>query len=445
MLLKIKTACLLVCALATPVSGVGGRTPVTAKQGMVVSSSTIASRVGRDILARGGNAIDAAVATGFALAVTWPSAGNIGGGGFLVYHSADGHTTTFDFREKAPLAATQDMYLSADGSVRENSNHDGFLSIGVPGTVAGLYLAHQKLGKLPWSELVKPAIRLAREGFPFTWALHRHVTGTLSKQLERYPSSANVMLKPDSTSYLPGDIWRQPDLAESLERIRAEGHDGFYSGKTARLLATFVQANGGIITEADLHAYRAIERKPVHGTYRGHDVYAMPPPSSGGVAVVEMLNILEEYDLAGMGHNSARYLNLLTETMRRAFADRAEHLGGPDFNPEMPIDRLISKARAERLRKSINLTQASASDSVSFNLPYEETETTHYSVVDLNRNAVSVTYTLEQSYGSKIVADGLGFFLNNEMGDFNPIPGRTSSRGTIGTPPNWIAPENGCS
>jgi len=202
-----------------------------------------------------------------------------------------------------------------------------------------------------------------------------------------------------------------------------------------------LEANGGIITQADLTAYRAIERKPIHGTYRGHDIYAMPPPSSGGVTVVEILNILEGFDLAAMGHNSAAYLHVLTEAMRRAFADRAEHLGDPDFNPDMPVDELISRTRARRLRHSIDLAHASASDSVAFNLPYEGTETTHYSVVDAERNAVSVTYTLEQSYGSGIVAEGLGFFLNNEMGDFNPIPGRTTSRGLIGTPPNWIAPE----
>ena len=418
-----------------------GSTPVISRNGMVVSSSTIASEVGRDILALGGNAIDAAVATGFALAVTWPSAGNIGGGGFLVYHGADGNTTTFDFREKAPLAASRDMYLNTEGDVRNNSNHHGYLSIGVPGTVAGLYMAHQKLGKLPWADLLEPAIRLASEGFPFTWALSQHVSGSLARYLKDYPSSAKVMLKKGSVPYSAGEIWTQPDLARTLKRVRDSGHDGFYTGETAHQLSAFLEANGGIITQADLTAYRAIERKPIHGTYRGHDIYAMPPPSSGGVTVVEILNILEGFDLAAMGHNSAAYLHVLTEAMRRAFADRAEHLGDPDFNPDMPVDELISRTRARRLRHSIDLAHASASDSVAFNLPYEGTETTHYSVVDAERNAVSVTYTLEQSYGSGIVAEGLGFFLNNEMGDFNPIPGRTTSRGLIGTPPNWIAPE----
>jgi gamma-glutamyltranspeptidase/glutathione hydrolase len=417
-----------------------GRIPIHAQTGMVVSASEIASRVGRDVLQRGGNAIDAAVATGFALAVTWPSAGNIGGG-FLVYHGSDGRTTSFDFREKAPQSATRDMYLDKNGADKATGNHEGFLSVGVPGTVAGLYLAHKQLGKLPWKDLVEPAARLAREGFPFTWALHNQTTaGSLYETLDRYPSTDAVMRKPGGIPYAAGETFRQPDLARTLERIRDRGHDGFYSGKTAKQLAAFMSANGGAITEADLASYRAIERKPIHGTYRGYDIYAMPPPSSGGVAVVEMLNILEEYDLEGMGHNSAQYLHVLTEAMRRAFADRAEHLGDPDFNPDMPVSALISKTRAAELRRSIDLTRASVSGSVDFNLPFEGTETTHYSVVDSDRNAVSVTYTLEQSYGSKIVAAGLGFFLNNEMGDFNPIPGRTSSRGMIGTPPNWIQP-----
>ena len=418
-----------------------GRLPTYARHGMVASSSERASRAGRDILARGGNAIDAAVATGFALAVTWPSAGNIGGGGFLVYHGGDGQITSFDFREKAPLAATKEMYQGADGQVRDNTNHDGFLSIGVPGTVAGLYLAHQKLGRLPWREVVEPAVRLAEEGFPFTWALHGDVTGRLSPYLEQYPSSAAVLLKEDRAPYEPGEIWTQKDLAKTLRRIGDQGHNGFYSGETARKLTKFVQRNGGIITEADLAAYRAVERRPVRGDYRGYDIYAMAPPSSGGVAVVEILNILEGFDLASMGHNSAAYLHVVTEAMRRAFSDRAQHLGDPDFNPGMPVDRLISKRRADLLRRSIDLTAASSSDSSAFSLPYESTETTHYSIIDSDRNTVSVTYTLEQGYGSKIVAEGLGFLLNNEMGDFNPVPGRTTRAGMIGTAPNLIVPE----
>lgn len=434
--------CLLIAItllLARPVDG-AGKTPEYARHGVVVSASAAASRVGRDILARGGNAIDAAVATGFALAVTWPSAGNIGGGGFLVYHGADGQVTSFDFRERAPRAATRDMYLGPDGAVRDNANHAGFLAIGVPGTVAGLRLAHDRLGRLPWKEVIEPAVRLAEEGFPYTWALYDDVTGRLAPYLKRYPSTADVMLKPDGSPYAPGETWKQPDLAHTLRAIRDHGRDGFYRGETARRLAAFMAENGGIITEEDLADYEAVERRPIHGTYRGHDIYAMAPPSSGGVAVVEMLNILEAFDLTTAGHNSAAYLHLLTEAMRRAFADRARHLGDPDFNPDMPVDRLTSKAHAANVRRSIDLTRASVSDSSAFGLPYEGTETTHYSVVDADRNAVSVTYTLEQGYGSKIVAEGLGFLLNNEMGDFNPVPGQTTSRGMIGTLPNQVAP-----
>lgn len=417
-----------------------GRIPERARNGMVVSASRYASQVGVDILRKGGNAVDAAVATAFALAVTWPSAGNIGGGGFLVYHGADGFVTAFDFREKAPLAATETMFLDEDGKIRNRSNHEGLLAVGVPGTVAGLALAHQRLGKLPWKELVQPAIDLARKGFPVTWALHDAMI-RLQPWFEKYPSTARVFLKHGREPYQPGELWKQPDLAETLKRIQKYGKDGFYRGKTARLIAEFMRRHGGLITEEDLARYEAKERRPVHGTYRGYDVYAMCPPSSGGVALVEMLNILEGFNLSEMGHNSALYMHLLTEAMRRAFADRARYLGDPDFNPDMPIEKLISKAYARTLRRSIDLFRASKSDPTKFNDLYESTETTHLSVVDAEGNAVSLTYTLEQGYGSKIVVEGAGFLLNNEMGDFNPIPGLTDTTGLIGTPPNLIAPE----
>ncbi len=417
-----------------------GRIPERARNGMVVSASRYASQVGVDILRKGGNAVDAAVATAFALAVTWPSAGNIGGGGFLVYHGADGFVTAFDFREKAPLSATETMFLDEDGKIRNRSNHEGLLAVGVPGTVAGLALAHQRLGRLPWKELVQPAIDLARKGFPVTWALHDAMI-RLQPWFEKYPSTARVFLKHGREPYQPGELWKQPDLAETLKRIQKYGKDGFYRGKTARLIAEFMRRHGGLITEEDLARYEAKERRPVHGTYRGYDVYAMCPPSSGGVALVEMLNILEGFNLSEMGHNSALYMHLLTEAMRRAFADRARYLGDPDFNPDMPIEKLISKAYARTLRRSIDLFRASKSDPTKFNDLYESTETTHLSVVDAEGNAVSLTYTLEQGYGSKIVVEGAGFLLNNEMGDFNPIPGLTDTTGLIGTPPNLIAPE----
>ena len=380
------------------------------------------------------------VATAFAMAVTWPTAGNIGGGGFLVYHGADGEATSFDFREKAPLASTKTMYLNEDGSVRDNSNHDGILAVGVPGTVAGLELAHQRFGSMPWEDLLQPAIDLARDGMPISWHLHDSFK-RLNNWWEQYPSSAKVFLKPDGSFYQPDDTWRQPDLAATLERIQANGKDGFYKGETARLIADYMAANDGIITLEDLALYEAKEREPVRGTYRGYEIVSMPPPSSGGTVLVQMLNILEGFDLTEIGHNSALYLHLLTESMRRAYADRANHLGDPDFNEDMPLDRLRSKEYAEMQRQSIMMHTKSVSDPARFAQVYESPETTHFSVVDKDGNMVSLTYTLEHGYGSKIVVDGAGFLLNNEMGDFNAQPGVTNERGTIGTEPNQIRPQ----
>ena len=433
-----------VVLLALPAHAQSGRIPVAADSGMVVSSHYLASEAGMEVLRSGGNAVDAAVATAFALAVTLPSAGNIGGGGFLVYHGADGYVTAFNFREKAPLAATVDMFLGPDGRIRENSNHEGPLAVGVPGTVAGLSLAHTRLGALPWARLVQPAVELAENGFPST----RDMTGFLRRLAQTddpvYAATRQAFLKDGEEVYAPGEIWRQPDLAASLKRIRDHGHDGFYKGETARLLADFMVRNGGMITEEDLARYQAEEQPPIHGTYRGYDVYAMSPPSSGGVALVTMLNILEGYPMKALGHNSAKYLHVLSEAMRRAFADRAEHVGDPNFNPDMPVGRLISKAHGEALRASIDMERASESDSSRFAGLYlvsESEETTHLSVMDADGNAVSLTYTLEYSYGSRLVADGTGFLLNNEMGDFNPMPGHTDTHGYIGTLPNQVAPE----
>ncbi len=419
---------------------IGGRIPVYARSGMVVSSSSIASDVGKEILQKGGNAIDAAVATAFALAVTWPSAGNVGGGGFIVYRSADGRVTSFDFREKAPLAAHERMYLDEKGELIPGINHRGLLSVGVPGTVAGLHKAHAKYGKLDWKKLVDPAIALARKGIPFSHALHQH-SKNRRKEWEQIPSTSAIMYKEGGAYYEPGEVWKQPDLARTLKRIRKHGHDGFYKGETADKLVAFMKKGGGLITHEDLEKYEAIERTPVEGQYRGYRVITMPPPSSGGVALIEMLNILEGYDLKSLGYHSAEYVHILTESMRRAYADRAEHLGDPDFNPDLPINKLISKEHAERLRQSISFDMASASDSTRYGQLYEGTSTTHLSVVDKEGNAVSLTYTLENSYGAQIIADGLGFFLNDEMGDFNPVPGLTNSRGLIGSLPNQIKPE----
>jgi gamma-glutamyltranspeptidase/glutathione hydrolase len=416
-----------------------GRNAVRGKNGAVASSSALASEVGVETLRNGGNALDAAVATAFALAVTWPTAGNIGGGGFLVYYGADGETTTFDFREKAPLASTEDMYLDEDGKVRDNSNHEGILAVGVPGTVAGLVLAHKEHGELAWSELVAPAVRLARDGIPVTWKLHDDFKGR-KERWDRYPSSAEVFLKKNGGFYEPGETWVQPDLAKTLERIQRDGKAGFYRGETAALIADFMSENGGIITLQDLEQYEAVERAPIRGRYRGYEIVSMPPPSSGGVALVEMLNILEGFDLTAAGHNSAAYLHLLTESMRRAYADRARYLGDPDFNEDMPIGRLVSKEHAASLRGSIDLTQASDSDPALFAERYESDQTTHFSVVDKDGNMVALTYTLEWGYGSHIVVEGAGFLLNNEMGDFNAVPGLTDVSGLIGTEPNRIRP-----
>ena len=429
----------LVLLLPVALIAEGGRTPLRVQNGIVTSASRLASDVGVDILKQGGNAVDAAVATAFAMAVTWPTAGNIGGGGFLVYHGEDGHATTFDFREKAPLASTERMYVGADG-LSTNEQHRGFLSVGVPGTVAGLYQAHQKHGTLPWSMLVNPAVQLARNGIPVTWSLY---SGFRNNQAfwEQFPSSAEVFLKADGSPYQLGDTWKQPDLARTLERIRDEGRDGFYRGENARMLAAFMQANGGLISEQDLAMYEAVEREPVRGTYRGYEIVSMPPPSSGGVGIIQMLNILEGFDLADMGHNSAQYLHVLTEAMRRSYANRAEFLGDPDFNPDMPVNRLLSKEHAASLRSSIDMDKASVSDESRFGQIYESEETTHFSVIDAQGNMVSLTYTLENGYGSRIVAEGGGYLLNNEMGDFNPVPGVTNRNGQIGTDPNLLAPQ----
>ncbi len=413
--------------------------PERAKHGMVVSSHYLASQVGAEIMKKGGNAIDAAIATGFALAATHPSAGNIGGGGFMVVHLNDGRVTAFDFREKAPAAAHERMYLDANGNYIRDLNHEGYLAVGVPGTVAGFSLAHEKLGSKPMAELIAPAIQLAEKGFPLSWDLSEDFRD-LAPEFKRYPASVKAFLKRDTAFYEPGEIWRQPDLAKTLRRIQKNGRDGFYKGETARLLAADMRKNGGLMTEDDLANYQAKERQPIHGTYRGYEVYSMCPPSSGGTAVVEMLNILEGFNLREYGHSSAQHIHLLAESMRRAFADRARYLGDPDFNPDLPITKLTSKSYAEQLRRGISLNRVSPSDPATLSEAYESTETTHYSVVDPAGNAVVVTYTLENSYGSRIVAEGTGFLLNNEMGDFNPWPGHTDSTGMIGTPPNLVKP-----
>ena len=415
----------------------GASQPIRAAQGMVISASGFASQIGAAVLADGGNAVDSAVATAFALAVTHPTAGNIGGGGFLVYRSADGEATAYDFREAAPAAATAEMFLT-DGKYDRVKHHEGYGAVGVPGTVAGLYLAWQQHGSLKWARLVAPAIDLARKGFPVSVDLARSLSEEL-ESMQPYPASV-AQFSRKGVPYKAGEILKQPDLARTLKRIARQGPAGFYEGETAKLIADDMQAHGGLITRDDLKAYQAKQRTPLRGSYRGYEIISMPPPSSGGVGIIEMLNILEGYDLKSMGFGSAQSLHLVAESMRRAFADRAQNLGDPDFNPAMPVTRLISKEHGSELRQGIDPAHASVSSPTSFAWRAESDETTHVSVVDAKRNAVALTYTLEWGYGSGIVVPGTGFILNNEMGDFNAGPGLTNDDGLIGTEPNLAQP-----
>ncbi len=415
----------------------GAAEPVRARKAMVVSQSTIASEVGGAVLDDGGNAVDAAVATAFALAVTHPTAGNIGGGGFLVLRLGSGEAMTYDFRETAPARASPTMFLK-DGTYDFDRHHNSHLSVGVPGTVAGLHLAWQDHGRLPWRRLIEPAVRLARDGFPVSVGLARSLAGILD-EMKKYPASL-AQFSRNGTPYVPGDVLKQPDLARSLDRIANQGPAGFYEGETARLVEQEMRAHGGIITRDDLKSYKALKRAPLRGTYRGYEILGMAPVSSGGVAVVQALNILEGFDLGASGFGSARTIHTIAEAMRRAFADRAQYLGDPGFNTEMPIERLTSKDHAAGLRRTINPARASVSSPTSFTWPASGNDTTHLSVVDEARSAVALTYTLEYGYGSRIVVPGAGFLLNNEMGDFNAGPGLTTAEGLVGTTPNLAAP-----
>ncbi len=431
----IKNLTLTFCILL----GIQGLNAQTyASHGMVVSDDSHASQVGVDILKQGGNAIDAAVATAFALAVTLPQAGNIGGGGFLVFMPYHGEVTTVDFREKAPLSASESMFLDAEGVLVPGSNHKGLKTVGVPGTVAGLYLAHHKYGKLPWETLLQPAIDLAEQGVPLSYTLASHAKSIAESDS---PEFLKQLFTDQHGRVLDfGDMWKQPELANTLAIIRDQGEDGFYKGKVAQALADYMEANGGLITTKDLENYKAIERKPVKGTYKSYDIYSMPPPSSGGVALVEMMNMMELVDFSNAEFNTTAYFHLLTEVMRRAFADRAEFLGDPDFNYDMPLDRLTSKAFAKDRMTFMDWNQAGVSDPVKFGQIYDGDNTTHLSVVDEEGSAVALTYTIEQSYGTGMGCQELGFLLNNEMGDFNPQSGYTDRGWLIGTTPNNIEP-----
>jgi gamma-glutamyltranspeptidase/glutathione hydrolase len=414
-----------------------GSVPQRAKLGMVITQSDIASQIGFKVIQGGGNAIDAAVATAFALAVTHPTAGNIGGGGFIVYRPAAGEPMAYDFREVGPSRSSPEMWLT-DGKYDFNKHHNSHLSVGVPGTVAGLHLAWKEQGSKPWKDLLQPAIALARDGFEVSHGLARSLANVLD-DMQKYPASVAQFSK-NGKPYEAGEILKQPDLAKTLSKIAEQGPAGFYEGDVAALIEKEMKANGGLITMADLKAYQAKKRAVIKGTYRGYDIIGMPPPSSGGTAVVEILNILEGYDLKANGYGSAKNIHLTAEAMRRAFADRAQYLADPDFEKDIPIPMLISKEYATKQRGTINPDKASKSSTSTFTFTYESPETTHLSIVDAKRNAVSMTYTLEAGYGSKIVVPGAGFLLNNEMGDFNAAPGLTDDRGLIGTNPNLARP-----
>ena len=417
---------------------------VASTTGLVVSTSSIASDVGAAVLADGGSAVDAAIATAFALAVTHPTAGNIGGGGFMVVRTPDGRATAFDFREKAPLKSTPTMYLDETGNINRALTSSGYLAPGVPGTVRGLELAHKRFGKLPWKRLVDPAAKLAREGFVMHPSLARSLNSQLSGTMGRYPSSVDAYGKPGGGEWQGGDRIVLGDLGRTLQAIADGGADAFYTGRIAEQFAADMAANGGIITTEDLAKYEAKERAPVRGTFNGYEIISMPPPSSGGVALIEMLNILETVGIDKLAADSVEAMHLQIEAMRRAYLDRARHLGDPDFS-KIPVGRLISKPHARQVASTINRTKASSSlelgkDIVTTTSDQESMETTHFSVIDRNGMAVSQTYTLEGGYGSRVVVKGLGFLLNNEMGDFNKKPGETNTSGDIGTPANLIAP-----
>jgi len=426
---------IVTAAVSIPIGA--GSVPIRAHKGMVTSQNELASRIGADVIKEGGTAVDAAVATAFALAVVHPTAGNIGGGGFIVYRPAKGDAVAYDFREMAPAKASPTMFLK-DGKYSAELHHNSYLAVGVPGTVAGLHMAWKEQGKLPWKRLVDPAIALARDGFMVTEALSRSLRNA-QREMQKYPASVAQFTK-NGVPYEAGETLKQPDLAKTLDRIAAQGPAGFYQGETALLLEKEMLAHGGLITREDMKNYAAKKRVPVKGTYRGYDVISMPPISSGGVAIIEMLNILEGYDIAKMGSGSADVIHLMAESMKRAYADRARYLGDPDFNHDMPLAKLTSKEYATDLRKTISATRASKSSPTTFEWPHESDETTHISIVDSDRNAVSMTYTLEQGYGVKIVVPGAGFLLNNEMGDFNAGPELTTAEGLIGTKANLAEP-----
>jgi len=419
------------------------REPVRAKHGIVASTNGVASSVGVDVMKRGGNAVDAAIAVAFALAVTHPAAGNLSGGGFMMIRLNNGKTTAIDYREMAPAAATRNIYLDKEGKLiqGEGGSLEGYRAAGVPGTVRGMELALKKYGsgKLTWSQLIEPARRLAANGFEVTYSLARSLRSS-KDYLSKYPETRRIYLK-EGDFYNEGEIFKQPDLAATFARLQQGGPNEFYEGETARLIVNDMKRNNGLMTLEDLRGYVAKERDPLRGIYRGHEIISMPPPSSGGAVLIEMLNILEGYDLGKLDANSSERYHLMAEAMRRAFADRAEYMGDSDF-VKVPVAGLIDKAYAAKLRSNISTERASTSAEVRAGRPagYESEETTHFTVVDAEGNAVANTYTLNNSYGSAAVAKGTGMLLNDEMDDFAAKPGTPNMYGLIQGERNAVAP-----
>ncbi|MEH6569774.1 MAG: gamma-glutamyltransferase [Halioglobus sp.] len=406
--------------------------PAIAQHGMVVSPEKLAAEIGTEILKKGGNAVDAAVATGFALAVSFPRAGNLGGGGFMLIHLAhENKQTLIDYREIAPAAAGRDMFLDDQGQLDKQRAYFSHQSSGVPGTVAGMVYALEKYGSMSLKEVLKPAIALAEKGMTVTYALN-HEIGSRAEGLRRNETASKLFFKPDGSPYDIGDTWRQPQLAWTLQQIARHGSEAFYSGAIAKRIVADMEANEGLITAADLAAYEVVERQPVRGTYRGYEIVSTPPPSSGGIHIIQMLNILEGFDLKSMGHNSAAYLHVLTESMKLAYADRSQYLADPDFYAT-PTQKLIDKTYAAKQRERIVLDKATASVDIApgRDLPNESFDTTHYTVADKDGNVVSNTYTLNFSFGSHIAVPGTGMLLNNEMSDFATQPGHPNPFGLV--------------
>lgn len=413
--------------------------PIRGKNGMVVTASKIASDVGIDILKKGGNAIDAAVAVGFALAVTYPSAGNLGGGGFMVIHLADGRNTTIDYREKAPGSAFETMYQDSSGQVVEQLSQFGVTSSGVPGSVAGLLYALNKFGKLSLSEVIQPAIDLAENGFQIEYRFAKSLEYELAA-FNEIKSTKKIFTK-NGEPFLENDIFIQKDLANTLMRIQNYGFEGFYKGETAQLIVDQINRDGGYITLNDLMNYKLIERLPISTDYKGYKIITMGPPSGGGVSLLQMLNILENYNFSREEWGSSEYVNTLVQSMKYAFADRSKYIGDPDFI-EIPIDSLLSKYYAKKIYSMIENSTNPSKEIYpgNFTNQFESEETTHYSIIDKDGNAVSTTTTINSSYGSKVVVDGAGFLLNNEMDDFSSKPGEPNQFGLIGSDANKIEP-----